>query len=174
MKVWAAHTIFAAILVGSLAAKERGPEASLDDSLLLEPAVMRVARSHGLEFREYKTIDNTYLHALEFEAPGCPGPVLISLRLGSFEEESLQSPAEAGYVRYYVYYDNKWDKPERWAVLLQRAKYEALAMFGLTEYVVSWRLLMIDAPERCEAAEAVDWRPVWNRNYLFAADPRPI
>jgi hypothetical protein len=88
MRVWAVHTVFAAILIGSLAAQERATEV-LVDSDSLEPAVLRVARSHGLDFREYRTNSGTVLRALVFEDPSCSRPVIVSLRLGTFEEESV-------------------------------------------------------------------------------------
>jgi hypothetical protein len=58
MKPWLLHVVFAIILVGSLAAKERTIDV-LVDSGNLEPAPMRVARSQGLTFREYTAITDT-------------------------------------------------------------------------------------------------------------------
>jgi len=167
MRVWAMHAVFAAILIGSLAAQERATEVlAVSDSL--EPAVLRVARSHGLDFREYRTNSGTVLRALVFEAPSCSRPVIVNLRLGTFEEESVQSAPDQGYVRSYYYIARSWDAPAPHAVWAQRVKYGALAMFGLTEYVPSRYLLLVDAPPQCQAAETIDWRPVWNRVYLAA------
>lgn len=168
MRFWATHMAFAAILIGSLAAQERAPEV-LVDSDNLEPAVLGVARSHGLGFREYKTIAGMILPGLVFEAPGCSRPVLVSLRRWTFEEESVQSAPEQGYVRSYNYVERSWDAPAPHLVWAQRIKYRALALLGLTEYVPSRYLLLVDAPPLCQAAEAIDWRPVWNRAYLAAA-----
>jgi hypothetical protein len=171
MRVWAVHTVFAAILIGSLAAQERATEVlAVSDSL--EPAVLRVARSHGLDFREYRTNSGTVSRALVFEAPRCSPPVIVSLRLGTFEEESVQSAPDQGYVRSYYYIERSWDAPAPHAVWAERVKYGALAMFGLTEYVPSRYLLLVDAPPRCQAAETIDWRPIWNRLYLAAAQAK--
>jgi hypothetical protein len=168
MRVWAVHTVFAAILIGSLATQERAAEVLVvSDSL--EPGVLRVARSHGLDFREYRTKSGTVLRALVFEAPSCSRPVIVNVRLGTFEEESVQSAPDQGYVRRYYYIERSWDAPAPHAVWAERMKYAALAMFGLTVYVPSRYLLLVDAPPRCQAAETVDWRPVWNRVYLAAA-----
>jgi hypothetical protein len=71
MKAWLLHVVFATILVGSLAAKERTAD-MLVESGNLEPAVLRVARSHGLAFREYITITGTDVRALVFEPPAAP------------------------------------------------------------------------------------------------------
>ena len=90
----------------------------------------------------------------------------VSLRLSStFEEQTLlEYVPEPGYVRRYVYFDRIWDTPDHRAAALQRMKYAALAMFGLTEYAPSWYLLLIEAPSNCRAAQAIDWRSVWNRH----------
>jgi hypothetical protein len=48
-------------------------------------------------------------------------------------------------------------------------KYRVLATFGLTEYTPSWYLILVETPKNCRTAAAIDWRSVWNRNYLAAA-----
>ena len=48
-------------------------------------------------------------------------------------------------------------------------KYAALATFGLTRYVPSGHLLLVDSPLRCQTADAIDWRDVWNRDYIGTA-----
>ncbi|MGA2795899.1 MAG: hypothetical protein ABSE69_20815 [Roseiarcus sp.] len=173
MRGWPAHVVFATILMGSLAAQERAADV-LVESGSLEPAVLRVARSQGLAFREYTTITDANIRALVFEAPGCSRPVLVIVRFVTFEEEPiLRSTPEQGYVRRYVYIERTWDKPDRLAVLAQRVKYGMLAMFGLTRYAPSWHLLQIEAPSDCQSAGTIDWRLVWNRADLTAARPRP-
>lgn len=173
MKAWAAHAVFATILVGSLAARERSA-APLPDSLL-EPAVLRVAESHGWGLREYRTTSGMSMmsRSLVFDAPGCSQPVLVSLRLSTFEEETLMGSTETGYARRYVYFDRTWDTPDPRAAVVERMKYAALAMFGLTRYSPSWYLLQVEAPANCRAAAAMDWRSVWNRDDLAAAQAPP-
>ncbi|MBV9288383.1 MAG: hypothetical protein JO288_11285 [Hyphomicrobiales bacterium] len=112
--------------------------------------------------------------ALVFEAPGCSLPVQVSPRLSNFEEESLMDYApEQGYTRRYLYFDRSWDKPAPRAAFLQRMKYWALAMFGLTDYTPSRYLILVEAPKNCQSAEAVDWRSVWKRDYLAGAKTAP-
>jgi hypothetical protein len=168
MRAWPLHVVFATILVGSLAAKERTADMLVDvDDLDRETAVMHVARSQGLAFRENVTVAN--LPALVFEAPGCSRPVLVVLRI-SFDDEPLVRPArEQGDVLRYVYIDGFWETPDRLAFFVERMKYAALATFGLTRYVPSGHLLLVDSPPGCEAADAIDWRNVWNRDYVGAA-----
>ena len=169
MKAWPVHAIFATILVCSLAARARTTDVLIEHDSL-EPAVLRVARLHGLAFREQVTIAGTDRRALVFEAHGCSRPVRIGLRLLTFEEEPiLQSTTEQGYVRRYVYIDHSWDRPNRLAVWVQRIKYEVLATFGQTQYIPSWYLLRIESPPDCQVANAIDWRIVWNRDYLASA-----
>jgi hypothetical protein len=168
MRAWPLHVVFATILVGSLAAKEQAADV-LVESGNLEPAVLRVARSHGLAFREYTTIADTGVRALVFEAPGCSRPVLVALLLVTFDQEPVvRSALEQGDALRYAYIDRVWDKPDRLAVFVERVKYAALAMFSLTRYVASWHLLLIESPSRCQVADTIDWRIVWDRDYLSA------
>jgi hypothetical protein len=143
MRAWPLHVIFAIILVGSLAARERADDV-LNESGNLEPAVMRVARSHGLVFRQYTTIADTDVRALVFEAPGCSRPVLLVLLMTTFDQDVvMRSAREQGDVLRYVYIDRTWDKPDRLAVFIERMKYAALATLGLTRYLPSWHLLEV-------------------------------
>jgi hypothetical protein len=170
VKAWAAHAMFAAILLGSLAAQVPAAGDPDDTATLFEPAILRVARSHGLGLREYKTTAGLMSPTLLFEAPGCSQPLQVSLHLWTFEEETLTEDApQQRAIRRYVYLDRTWDAPDRLAVFVQRMKYRALAMFGLTEYVPSQYFLLLEAPADCRSAEDIDWRSVWNRNYIAAA-----
>ena len=169
MRAWAAHGVFAAILIGSLMTRER-PAGAVADSSSLEPAVLRVAGSHGWRIGDYRTTSGMVSRALVFGAPGCSQPVFVSLRLSSFEEETLmQYTAEPGYVRHYIYFDRTWDTPNPRAASLLRMKYAVLAMFGMTEYEPSRYLILVEAPPHCYAAETIDWRPVWSGDTLAAA-----
>ena len=170
MRGWAAHAIFATILLGSLAVQGRATDSLSDDASILEPAILRVAGSHGLELHEYRKGGGMMPRALIFEAPGCSQPVQVSSRLWTFEEETLMEKApEQSYTRRYIYFDQSWDTPHPRAVFVQRMKYRVLAMFGLTEYEPSPYLILVETPKNCVTAEAIDWRSVWSRNYLFAA-----
>jgi hypothetical protein len=162
MRAWPAHAVFALILVGSLAMRERAPDvlAERDD---LAPAVLQVARSNGLMFREYTSVAKTGRRALVFEAPACTQPVRIILRSLTFDEASFNELAlEPNYTRRYVYIDHTWDRPQRTAVWVQRVKYGVLATLGQTQYIPSSNLLQIELPADCSDAEAIDWRIAWN------------
>lgn len=168
MRTWPLHVVFAIILVASLAARERATDV-LAESGNLEPAIMRVALSHALTFQQYTTITGTDVRALVFEAPGCSRPVLVVSLFTTFDQEPIVlSAREHGDVLRYVYIDRAWDKPDRLAVFVERIKYAVLATLGLTRYVPSWHLLLIKSPSPCRVADAIDWRPVWNRDYLTA------
>lgn len=168
MKPWPVHAIFAAILVSSLVVKGQ----AADGSIALaspESAVLRVAQSHGLTFREDSAVYNTdYLRALVFEAPTCPQPIRVILRSLTLSDELLVQSAPE-YVRRYVYIERSWAHPHRLAAWVQRAKYYLLTMFGQTQYIPSGQLLQIELPPHCEIADAIDWRMVWDRDYLAAA-----
>ena len=74
MRAWPLHVVFATILVGSLAAKERAADMLVDvDDLDRETAVMHVARSHGLVFREDVTIAGTMFARWHLRLPAAPG-----------------------------------------------------------------------------------------------------
>jgi hypothetical protein len=170
MRRWPLHAVFAAILLGSLAAKCENTD-TLAKSGGFEPAVIRVARAHGLAFRDYAPIGDTDTRALVFEAPGCAGPVLAVLLLVTFDIEPIARSARGpGYVLRYVYIDRSWDKADPLAVITQRVKYAALQVFGLSGYVPSPDLLLLESPAECHLATEIDWRMAWSRNYLAAAE----
>jgi hypothetical protein len=168
MKAWVVHVVFAAILIGSLAANGLGADL-LVESDNLEPAVLRIARSNGLVFRGYTTITSTAVVALAFAASGCPRPVLIVLLRATFDQVPIVRDAgEQGNVVRYVYIDRTWDSPHRLAVFVQRMKYAGLMTIGLTRYIPSWHLLRIESPAHCQVTDVIDWRNAWNRDYLRA------
>jgi hypothetical protein len=95
--------------------------------------------------------------------------VLVVLFSVTFDQEPVvRSAREQGDVLRYVYIDDNWDKPRRLAVFVERVKYTALATLGVTRYVPSWHLLLIESPAHCQIVDAIDWRMVWNRDYLTA------
>jgi hypothetical protein len=170
MRAWPVHAVFVLILVGSLFMRERAHDvlAERDD---LAPAVLRVARSHGLTFREYSSVAETGRRALVFVAPACTQPVRIVLRSLTFDEESFNELAlEPNYTRRYVYIDHTWDRPERTAVWVQRVKYGVLATLGQTRYVPSSNLLQIELPADCSDAQAIDWRMAWDGDIAAAGN----
>jgi hypothetical protein len=171
MRAWPLHVVFATILAGSLAAKERAAD-MLVWNHDLRPAAIRVAQAQGLAFRDYATFPGTDVRAMAFEAPGCSRPVLVVPMFTIFDYEPLvRSAGEQGDVVRYVYIDGAWEKPDPRAVFLARAKYVALAGFSLTRYVPSPQLLLVQSPSQCQAAAAVDWRDVWSRDYVGLTAP---
>jgi hypothetical protein len=166
MRAWLLHVVFAAILVGSLATKYRNTDLLVEDSKL-EAMVIRIARAYGLAFRDYETIGDTDIRALVFEVPRCARPVLVVLLSVALDQERVvRSAREPGYVLRYVYMDRIWDKPHRLAVVAERAKHAALAVFGLTRYMPSWHLLLVESPADCGLVDGIDWQMVWSRDYL--------
>lgn len=170
MRAWLVHVVFAAILVGSLAANGLGADLLVENGNL-ESAVLRVARSNGLVFRGNTTITSADPGALAFVAPGCSRPVRIVLLRATFDQEPIVRYArEQGDVVRYVYIDHTWDAPHRLAVFVQRMKYAALMAVGLTRYMPSWHLLLIESPAHCQVTDAIDWRAAWDRDYLKATE----
>jgi hypothetical protein len=162
MRVWA-HAVFAAVLVGSLASRERSVEPPIDDASF-ETVVLSVGRSQGLDFREFRPSDTGGRRAIVFNVPGCSRPMVVTWRPATFEDEAAtESAPRQDYRLQYVYFDQKWNSPDRWAISLQRMKYSLLAMLGRTHYATSNFVLQVEAPRDCPAAERVDWRPTWNR-----------
>jgi len=169
MRAWPVRVVFASILVGSLAAKDRTTD-MLVDSRSLEPAVIRVAQSGGLAFRQKTTIMGTDIRALIFDAAGCSRPVLIALLSLTFEEEpAIRSAREPGYDLRYVYIERSWDEPPRLAVYVERIKYAVLAVLGFTRFTPFRQVLLVESPPHCPVTNDVDWRSVWRR-----APPAPI
>lgn len=169
MRVWAAHALFGAVLIGSLAGRERPAGAPIAGPSL-EPVIVSVARSQGLAFREYRAGNAGEERILAFDAPGCSQPVLATWRLATFEDEAtVESTPGQGYQQEFIYIDRKWSHPDPWAVSIQRIKYSVLAMFGLTQYAPAAFTLQVETPRDCPAAQNLDWRPVWSRGYPVAA-----
>jgi hypothetical protein len=167
VRAWPLHVVFSVILVGSLAGKERAVDVLEAGDVTLQTTAARIGQSQGLDFREYVTVAGN-LPVVVFEAPGCSAPVFVVAHM-FFEEESVMDFArERGDILRYVYIGRVWDKPNRLALLVERMKYAALASFGLTPYVPWGHLLLVAAPPRCEIAAAIDWRNMWNRDYVAA------
>jgi hypothetical protein len=175
MKTWLAHTIFGILLVASVAANERTADV-LSENDNIEPAVIRVARSHGLTLSEELPVTNA-VRTMLFQAPACARPVMISLLSVTFEEEPfIRSIGRQGDVVRYVYLDRIWNVPDRFAIFFEWKRHKALALLGLTQYASFNKLLRLASPPGCEVANAIDWRIVWSRDYLATvhdAERRP-
>ena len=131
MRAWPLHVVFSTILLGSLAGKERAVDVLHADDATLQTAVTRIAQSQGLDFREYVTVGHL-LPAVAFEAPGCSRPVLVIANVLFDEEPLMRFAREQGDDVRFVYIDRSWEKPDRLAFLVEKMKYAALAVFGLT------------------------------------------
>jgi hypothetical protein len=170
VRAWPLHALFATILIGSLAARDQTADV-LAASDNLAPAVLSVARSHGLNFNGYTTIHGTDVGAFVFNAPDCSQPILVVLLLVTFDQEPIvRSTREQRYKLRYIYIDRTWEEPDRLAVFGERIKYALLGTLGLTRYRPSWHLLLVEAPSSCHVADAIDWRNVWDRDYPGAAE----
>jgi hypothetical protein len=171
MRAWPLHVVFSTILLGSLAGKERPIDALAPDDATLQTAVTRIAQSQGLDFREDATVGG-YMPAVVFDAPGCSGPVLVVARMFPEEDPITRFARERGDDIRYVYIDRAWEKPDRLALLVEKIKYAALATLRLTRYVPWGHLLLVDSPPRCEIASAINWRKMWNRDYIAAVQAK--
>jgi hypothetical protein len=172
MRVWAAHALFATILVGSLAARERAAMTPIP-SAAFESAVLRVATSKGLEFREYRAnTTGTELRTLVLDAVGCSQPMFVLFRLATFEDEAtIKSTTEHSYLSQYIYIDRRFDKPSLRPVLIQRIKYGLLSMFGSTDYAPYSNIpfvLQVETPVNCRVAEKINWSPAWSRSFIVS------
>ena len=173
MRIWAAHAVFATVLVGSVAARERAAMTPIPTAAF-ELAVLRVATSEGLEFREYgANTTGTDLRTLVFAAKGCSQPVSVLFRLATFEDEAtIKSTPEQSYLRQYVYIDQKFDKPSLRPMLIQRVKFGLRSMIGLTDYAPYSNIpfvLQVESPVNCHVAERINWSPAWSRAFIVAA-----
>lgn len=170
MRAWPLHLVFGALLIGSLTAQQRTADTLVEiDPAALAPAVARVAQSQGLTLREHEMVYGN-VPALSFDAPGCAGPVTVALRVNFDIAPFVQSSArEAGNIARYVYIDRSWETPNRLGFFVYRLKYAALATFGLTPYAPGGHVMLVEAPPDCQSAKTVDWRNVWNRDYVKAA-----
>jgi hypothetical protein len=168
MRAWPLHLVFATILVGSLAAKERTADLLVEaDDVGGETAIVQVARSQGLALLGVTTIGGA--RALVFEAPGCSSAVLVTELPVTLEYQTVLPLAREQGVLRYVYIDRSWHEADRLALYLERMKYAVLKTFGLTRYHPAALLLLVESESRCEIVDAIDWRNVWSRDYIGAA-----
>lgn len=168
MTVWPLHLAFATLLAGSLAVKERADALTEIDPGDLQSAVVRIAQSHWLTLRDQLAVFGN-VPALLFDAPGCSRPVLIALRVDfDFEPFAQALTQGSGDVARYVYIDRSWEKPDRLGFFVYRAKYAALATFGLTRYVPGGHLMLVASSPDCQSVSAIDWRNAWDRGYVLA------
>lgn len=167
MNNWVRHTIFAVILVTSVAAHERVNDV-LSETDSLEPAIIRAAQSHGLTLLE-KSTANEPGRTLVFGVPACARPLLISLLSVTFDDEPLvRAVGEPGDVVRYVYLDSSWSVlPNPLAVFFEWKKHKVLELFGLTRYVPFPFLLRLAWPPRCEIGNAIDWQIVWRSDHIM-------
>lgn len=163
MRAWPARVAFAGLLVISLAGKDRTNDL-FSETPDLEPVVIRVALLGGLAFRQKTTIGRTDIPALVFDAAGCSQPVLVALLSLNFEEDpAVRSSREPGYGLRYVYIEHSWDEPPRLIVNVERVKYAALVILGLTKFTPYRQVLLVESPPHCSAAGDVDWQRIWQR-----------
>jgi hypothetical protein len=137
---------------------------ALSSPVNLEPAVFRIARLHGLAFREYVPVADTGRSALVFEAPGCAKPLRVFIR--ALNANFVQIVPAPDYSRRYVYIDRSWDRPRQLAAWVQKIKYEVLLALGQTSYLPGGDILQLELPPNCPEIETIDWRMVWSRTYL--------
>jgi hypothetical protein len=167
VRAWPLHVVFSTILLGSLAGKERAVDVLEVDDDTLQTAAARIGQWQGLDVREYAKVAGN-LPVVVFEAPGCSGPVLVVAHMLVDEEPAMHFARDQGDDIRYVYIDRTWEKPDHLALLVERMKYLALATFGLARYAPLGHLLLVATPPHCEIAAAIDWRNMWDRDYLAA------
>jgi hypothetical protein len=106
---------------------------------------------------------------MAFEAPDCSRPVLVVVLEENLDREAMVDlGGDEGDALRYVYIDRDWEKPDRMGLFLERMKYAALKAFRLTGYVPDPHLLLVVSSSGCRVAGRIDWRDVWNRDYLAA------
>lgn len=164
MKSWPFHAVFAIILGGSLAVRERASDV-LTENGSLAPAVMNIARSNGLVFRQYATRADSDIPSMVFESSHCSKLVLITILNGTFDHNlALPSAPETNDLLRYVYIDRAWHRPDPLGFFFERLKYAAMATFGLTTASPSRYLLRIEFSPQCQVARTIDWHSAWDRN----------
>jgi hypothetical protein len=174
MRAGPLHAVFATVLVASLVTKGQVSDPLLE-SASLEKAVIQVAQSHGLVFAGRTAVTDAEIGALAFDEPECAASSLVTLLTVTLEQEAIvRSHASfPGAQRRYIYLDRVWDQPRRFEVFIERAKYAVLSAVGLSSYVPSWHMLLVESPANCREIQQIDWRLVWDRNYLSTITPNP-
>lgn len=172
MKARVGHALFALIMGGSILTNAR-PADPPADAEQMAAVVINVARSNNLTFRGRTALANHLIDALTFDAKDCREPITVALLLVFAEQlPLLETQNLGGRTLRFIFYDRRWQTPNRASITWEREKQKTLAVFGLTRFVPSQYMLAIAAAPDCKAAAAIDWQDVWDRRYLasLAAD----
>lgn len=173
MKARVGHALFALILTGSVLANAR-PDDPPADANQMAAAIIDVARSNNLSFRGQTTLPNLGLTTLAFDAKGCREPISVALLSIDTEQQTLlKTLTPETRMLYFVYYERRWREPDRLAIFWEQKKQQALAVVGLRSSAPSPYLLGITAPLGCSAADAIDWRQIWDQRYLARPVSQP-
>lgn len=155
------RTAFVALLAATVITKMHAPRVERT----LDAGVIATLAHHGLSPQHHSAEQGSALpSSISFNAPGCDGAVqVVPIQLNLQEGPLLNTVGAANYSRRIVYLDRTWRDPDRLGMRLVWLKYKALSLLGMSPYVPTTLALLVAQPRGCHAAEAIDWRAVWQQ-----------
>jgi hypothetical protein len=169
---WMWRTIFATMLVMTVGIdlQSYDPPREVSDLAL---TVVRLLESRGLAYQQTRSLSNGLLTSMVFEAKGCSRPVQVVPLDFTFEKAPLLYLVdEPGDVRRFIYFERNSPIGDRIGILVEHVKQKILALLGRSRYFSSPTFLVVTEPPNCRAAEDVDWRLIWDREYRDGASRR--
>lgn len=169
MRAGTLRVSFVTLLLASVAANLLGGPSGADwfgKSVDIESRVIEFLQSQGFIYRETREVTTGSLRSLVFEAPGCTRDLQVVPLSVTFEDRPrFDRIDQPGDRRRFIYLDRSSAVEDRIGMFLERAKHTALTLLRQTRYVPYRNMLMVTEPFDCHAAETVDWRPIWDRQY---------
>ena len=161
------RTIWALLLLMVVVNNAQMP-ASFDREKLANNVVQVIA-AHRLSTEPMPAARDPFPDAVRFRAPGCEEPIeVIPVHINLQEAPLFDALIKANYTRQFVYLDQTWLSENRVAMRLTWLKHKVLSFLGWGRFVTIPTGLLVVSPPGCDAAEAIDWTPVWSRRVIAA------
>jgi|EndMetStandDraft_8_1072994.scaffolds.fasta_scaffold232331_2 hypothetical protein len=168
MKARVLRGLLLAALVASVAVRfetNRAREAMASD-FDIGAAVEDVIRANGYALRENPVKPPKLLsRVVYFQRPECQQASLVLPHFINEEAaQLLPRVTEPGFEIRFFYIDGNWREQSRVAMALQWIKHLVLNMFGASPYIPVKLAIVLADPPNCRPVQAIDWRPVWERD----------
>jgi hypothetical protein len=168
MKATVLRGLLLAALVASVAVRfetNRAREA-MASGFDIGAAVEDVIRANGYALQENPVKPPKLLsRVVYFQRPECQQASLVLPHFINEEaSELLMRVTEPGFENRFFYIDRDWREQSRPAMALQWIKHLVLNLFNASPYIPVKMAIVLADPPNCRPAQAIDWRPVWQRD----------
>jgi hypothetical protein len=180
MKATVFRGLLLVVLVASVAVRfgANRERAAMADEFDAGAAVAAVIRAHGYALLENPVKPPKFLsRVVYFQRPECGrASLVVPYFINEEVVQVLARVAEPGFENRFFYMDRDWREQARAAMMRQWFKHLVLNVFGASHYVpVKMAIALADPPD-CRPVQAIDWRPIWERDRQVHAvnSTRPV